>query len=384
MRGIGEKNKALTGDRPSCQASIGRTFHRREEEFRQMRFSTGFFWVAFVAFVLTSGCATRVRRPAGSDPAIEMERREQLKLSLSLLLERQVRAWKVGNRIRRAGANLCANDVRYTFGFFAVDRQTFGKEYREIAGEIGLESGVRIWEVLPEFQSPETELKRGDEILEIDGEAVWDLRSFERAIQGPFEIGQLRMKLRRTPGDEIFVHLDGALACDYRAGVVEKDGVNAFADGKNVFLTTGMMRFVDSDDELALVLGHEFAHNRLGHLRQMRAQMLAGLLVDLAVAVFAGVDTGGLFTQLARIPFSEEFEAEADYVGLYFAARAGYDIYMAPNFWRRMAVEHPGSIRENMMATHPSTPERAVGLQKSIAEIEAKRIDDQPVIPEFK
>ncbi len=349
-----------------------------------MRFSTGFFGVAFVVVVLTSGCATRVSRPAGSEAAIEMERREQLKLALSLLLERQVHAWKVGNRIRRAGANICGDDVRYTFGFFAVDRQTFGRDYREIAGEIGLDSGVRIWEVLPEFQPPETELKRGDEILEIDGKPVSDFRSFEGAIKGPFETGQIRMKLGRTPGEEIFVYLDGALACDYRAGVVEQDGVNAFADGKNVFLTTGMMRFVDSDDELALVLGHEFAHNRLGHLRQMRAQMFAGLLVDLAVAVFAGVDTGGIFTQMARIPFSEEFEAEADYVGLYFAARTGYDIHIAPNFWRRMAVEHPGSIRENMMATHPSTPERAVALQKSIAEIEAKRSDDQALIPEFK
>ncbi len=344
----------------------------------------GSCWLAVVALLLTFGCATRVSRPGGSDAAVEKERREQLKLALSLLLERQMRTWMVGNRLRRAGADLCGDNVRYTFGFFAVGRDTFRKEYREVAGEIGLDSGVRIWEILSGFQSPETELKRGDEIVEINGKAVSDLKSFEQGMKEPFETGQLFMKLISASGGEVSVPVHGALACDYRAAVVEKDAVNAFADGKNVFLTTGMIRFAESDDELALVLGHEFAHNALGHLRQKRAQTFAGLLVDLAVTVFAGVETGGLFSQLAQLPFSEEFEAEADHMGLYFAARAGYDIQIALDFWRRMAVEHPGNIRENMLATHPSTPERAVGLQNSVAEIEAKRNDGKPLTPEFK
>ncbi len=349
-----------------------------------MRFYRGSCCLAVLALLVVSGCATRLSRPGASDAAVEAERREQLKLALSLLLDRQIRTWKVGNQLRRAGADLCGDKVRHTFGFFAVDRDTFAKAYQEIASEIGLESGVRLWEVLPEFNPPEGEIRRGDEIVEIDGIPVSDFKSFEQAMKNPFETGQLSMKLRRGAEEEVWVFLRGVLACDYRAGVLEKDGVNAFADGKNVFLTTGMIRFADSDDELALVLGHEFAHNALGHLRQTRAQMFAGLLVDLAVAVFAGVDTGGLFSQLARIPFSEEFEAEADYMGLYLAARAEYEIQIAPNFWRRMAVEHPGSIRDNMMATHPSTPERAVALQKSIEEIEAKRREGSLLTPEFE
>jgi hypothetical protein len=104
----------------------------------------------------------------------------------------------------------------------------------------------------------------------------------------------------------------------------------------------------------------------------------------LAAGIFTGVDTRGLFSKLGRVVFSEEFEADADYMGLYLAARSGYDIKTSPDFWRRIAVEHPGNIRNNMLATHPSTPERAVSLQKSIAEIEAKRDDGRPLTPEFK
>ena len=60
-------------------------------------------------------------------------------------------------------------------------------------------------------------------------------------------------------------------------------------------------------------------------------------------------------------------------MGLYLAARAGYRIGGAPDFWRRMAVEHPASIRGNMLATHPSPPQRSVMLRRTIDEIENKR-----------
>ena len=351
---------------------------------RKMGFYKASCWLAALALCFSLGCATRLSRPDSSDAAIEKERREQLKLSLSLLLDRQTRTWSIGNRLRRAGADLCADEVRYTFGFFAVDSKTFSKEYQQVAPDIGIGSGMRIWAVLAEFESPQTELKKGDKIIEIDAQPVSDFKSFENAMQNPFETGLLPMKLTRASGEEISVSLTGHIACDYRAAVVPTDVVNAFADGKNVFLTTGMLRFAKSDDELALVLGHEFAHNALNHLRQLRAQSFGGYLLDLAVGVFTGVNTGGLFSQLGRITFSEEFEADADYMGLYMAARAGYDIKIAPNFWRRMAVEHPGSIRENMMATHPSTPERAVALEQSIEEIEEKINDGRPLTPEYR
>jgi hypothetical protein len=349
-----------------------------------MRFNKGFCWLATVALLLASGCATRLSRPGGSPVAVEKERREQQKLALSLLLERQIRIWRVGNRLRRAGADFCGDNVRYTFGFFAVDRETFSKDYQKVAGDIGLGSGLRIWEVLPDLESSGAQIKKGDEIVELNDVTVSDFKTFEKAMKEPFETGELSMKLIRAPGKQISVSLKGGLACDYRAAVVQKDSVNAFVDGKNVFLTTGMVRFTKTDDEIALVLGHEFAHNALGHLNQMKAQAFAGLLLDLAVAVFTGVNTGGLFSKLGQLAFAEDFEADADYMGLYMGVRAGYDIQIAPNFWRRMAVEHPGSIKDTMMATHPSTPERAVVLKETIDEINEKIEKGVPLLPEKK
>ena len=77
-------------------------------------------------------------------------------------------------------------------------------------------------------------------------------------------------------------------------------------------------------------------------------------------------------------------EADADYVGLDLAAAAGYDIRSAVEFWRRMAVEHPGAIEESLLASHPSSPERTVALRATIAEIEAKRAEGLPLRPELR
>ena len=88
------------------------------------------------------------------------------------------------------------------------------------------------------------------------------------------------------------------------------------------------------------------------------------------LAAVAGVNTGGDFMRIGAEAgagaFSQDFEAEADYVGVYLMARGGYDIGLAPNFWRRMAVIHPASIKTNHSSTHPSAPERFVALESAV------------------
>ncbi len=55
-----------------------------------------------------------------------------------------------------------------------------------------------------------------------------------------------------------------------------------------------------------------------------------------------------------------------------------------PDFWRRMAIAHPSSIQTNHAATHPSTPERFLGLENTVAEIARKRSTGAPFTPEMK
>ena len=125
--------------------------------------------------------------------------------------------------------------------------------------------------------------------------------------------------------------------------MVNNDIVNAFASSKGVLITTGMIRFCETDKELALVVGHEIAHIALGHLTKSVVNSIPGIILDVIILILAGVDTGGAFGGLSKLVFSKAFEQEADYAGLYILARAGYDITGAADFFRRMAVEHTGS-----------------------------------------
>ncbi len=176
--------------------------------------------------------------------------------------------------------------------------------------------------------------------------------------------------------------------CVYDFVLSTDEGVNASADGKKIKVNIAMMRFVKSDDELAVVLGHELAHNIMGHVaaQQYNAYTgtLLGMMVD-AMAASQGIKTKSAFAKngakVAVESYSPAFELEADYVGMYITALAGYNIAVAPGFWRKMSVKNPDAII--VSTTHPTNPERTVMLTKAIKEIETKRAKNLPLVPDI-
>ncbi|MFQ5802775.1 MAG: M48 family metallopeptidase [Candidatus Methylomirabilales bacterium] len=123
------------------------------------------------------------------------------------------------------------------------------------------------------------------------------------------------------------------------ANVVESDAVNAVVDGEGrIGVPLGMLRFVKSDDELAVVLGHE-----LGHLPTSRAH--------------------GLVTWTLGY-----HEREADIRGLVYAHRAGYDIRMGARVFERMATELAVPPWDTDVGPHPSHAERII-LAGKIADL---------------
>lgn len=177
--------------------------------------------------------------------------------------------------------------------------------------------------------------------------------------------------------------------CAFPVKLIENQELNATADGESVHVNSGMLRFVENDNELALIVGHEISHNMLRHLDKKRGNAIVGTVVgglfDIGLAVL-GVNTHGAFSRIGTnaggTAYSQDFEAEADYAGLYLAARAGYDISQAPTLWRRVAVEHPGSIQGSYSATHPGTAERFLALEQAVHEVEAKKQKGLPLRPD--
>ena len=121
------------------------------------------------------------------------------------------------------------------------------------------------------------------------------------------------------------------------------------------------------------------------HIDAKKQNMGVGLLADLAVVLLSrGRTSNTNFAQVGAGAYSQEFEAEADYVGLYIMANAGMPIVNAPKFWRRMAAAHPSGIKTNHSASHPSTSYRMVALEETVKEINDKLARNQPLLPNMK
>lgn len=165
--------------------------------------------------------------------------------------------------------------------------------------------------------------------------------------------------------------------------LVKSDEINAFCmPGGKIVVYEGLMKLVSSDDELAVVLGHEVAHAVAKHsnerisqqmLTQYGAQILGQTLSQKSemVQAIAGTVYGVGAQYGVTLPFSRKHETEADYMGLILMTMAGYNPDKAVTFWQKMSASSGGNVPE-FMSTHPSDARRISDIQKELPAIKAK------------
>jgi len=155
-----------------------------------------------------------------------------------------------------------------------------------------------------------------------------------------------------------------------------------FRGANLVNINYGIFNLIQSDDELAIFVGHEVVHILKHHQDQSNAIRGVGGLFELGIAIVGaarGVDTTGLrrgisaLTNIVDIRYTREQEREADYLGMYAAHQAGFNVEVAPVVWERFAVATPESTNDNFMRNHPANPERLVRIQKTTEEIRQGR-----------
>ncbi|MBL4574867.1 MAG: M48 family metallopeptidase [Opitutaceae bacterium] len=161
----------------------------------------------------------------------------------------------------------------------------------------------------------------------------------------------------------------------------ENESVNAFAlPGGKVGIYTGLLKVADTDEKLAIVMGHEIAHVTAKHgSERMSQSILVGLGgVGLAVAM-DDEDSGTRNAAMAAygvgatlgimLPYSRLNESEADQIGIIYAARAGYDPRVAIEFWTAMSESKEGKGGPpEMLSTHPSDATRIQRLKEFMPE----------------
>lgn len=162
----------------------------------------------------------------------------------------------------------------------------------------------------------------------------------------------------------------------WEVNLVSSKQVNAFCmpGGKIAFYTGIISALQLTDDEVAVIMGHEVAHALLEHGRaRMSEQVLKSVGVSVAAALLnlGQVSTSMLAqaTDLAvTLPFSRKHETDADLVGMEIAARAGYDPRAAANVWRKMA-KLAGSQPPQFLSTHPGHASRIKEIEANLPRV---------------
>ncbi len=159
--------------------------------------------------------------------------------------------------------------------------------------------------------------------------------------------------------------------------LVQDKSANAFCmPGGKIVVYEGLLPYTQNETALAIVLGHEIAHAVAKHsaeqlTKQQNQQVGTNILGNvLNQAVGSGVGdlasaVAGKYFSFRNLKYSRDNETEADYMGLIFAAMAGYDPQQAIPFWKRMSQGN-SSNQNDIFSDHPSDAKRIAALQKEM------------------
>jgi beta-barrel assembly-enhancing protease len=162
--------------------------------------------------------------------------------------------------------------------------------------------------------------------------------------------------------------------------VIDSDVVNAFAlPGGFFYVNSGLMLHADEESELAGVMAHEIAHVCARHGTRQETKSTIVQLASIPAMIFIPYSWAGyaiyqgmnFAIPLTFLKFSRADEAEADYLGLQYMYKAGYDPNSFVSFFEKVQADEkkqPGTIPK-VFSTHPPTPDRIEAIQKEIATI---------------
>jgi predicted Zn-dependent protease len=168
---------------------------------------------------------------------------------------------------------------------------------------------------------------------------------------------------------------DRAKGWKWEVNLLQSDQVNAFCmPGGKIAVYSGILEKLKlTDDEVAMVMGHEVAHALREHARERMGKNAAtGIGANLLSQAFGLGNTGtqlmGMGAQLLTMKFSREDESEADLVGMELAARAGYNPRAGVSLWQKMAAASKGAPPQ-FLSTHPSGPTRISNIENNLPKV---------------
>jgi predicted Zn-dependent protease len=184
--------------------------------------------------------------------------------------------------------------------------------------------------------------------------------------------------------------------------VLDTEVINAFAaEGGYIYISRGLLPYLDSEEELAGVIGHEIGHITGDHHGRRKVSTITNKVVATAAYIFTGIgdlaDATSMFGAELISGFGREMELEADELGAEYMARSGYDAQALlqvigvlkdqEQFQRTVAKASgkPGGTYHGLYATHPRNDKRLQTVIQAASQLATEEYVESPEIPgEFK
>jgi beta-barrel assembly-enhancing protease len=283
----------------------------------------------------------------------------------------QIRLLDVAYPLLTAAAPWCPFDQEPTYGFLLRDEAAVEKAEANSPAVQAMVAyvhpslpaalaGLSVGDVLLQVNTVDVQRDPADEVERL-------IARLTRAKIQPLQLEVVRQKTAHT------LTLSATPACHYAMQVLDTDSINGVTDGRRIGVTRGAMEFFRSDDELGWIVAHEIAHNVLHHNQNEKLRLLLrAFLLAWGEEAADSVDA---------VPSQLSIESQADYVGAYLMARAGYDLDAVRRVWKRLERIESTQVQQGAEPAHlhPPTRERLAAFEATLREIDAKRRAGQPL-----
>jgi hypothetical protein len=212
--------------------------------------------ISFVLIFVLTGCGTTLKQGFVSDAEIKVETEKQQDMVFSLFMKRCDKLHSIAYPLLVAAGDIFPKQARPIWGFKLHDKYLYGEllgsEYEEVAERHGIDELITVEYIHPSLPVGSTDLKIGDQVLSINDKSLVGKNALKatKIIQHLKEDTSIKLLIKRNSQIKELV-IPCVLGCKYPVNIAYDGTLNAWADNKSVTVTTGMIRFCETDKELA-------------------------------------------------------------------------------------------------------------------------------------
>ena len=300
------------------------------------------------------------------------------------LLQRQERIYRIAAPLIIKNAVLCRTQARPLLGFTAKNQYSYPPELSVAARQsLGLDERLQVMQILDGSGAMRAGLKRGD-ILQ----TIQDL-TIPTGPQAEPEAARMLSPILKNlteinitvirQNQPITVNVPLTLACAFAIDVGNTQNVNAYADGRRILLTRGLLEWLSNDEDVAVIIAREIAHNVLQHAKQLQQMATLSIVIDNLLLFKPDLVAANNSNGIKITP--EKMDQDADRLALFMLARAGYDLASFTRVMQKLAQIPNASQANTYPALHPWTEGRQSVIQTTMKEIRQKQSAKKALVP---